>query len=123
MRTLGCADLSRIMASSQLTWRESLRDIAVCLEANQAKLFHIATPPARSTLHCATLTTHNCERDPVPDLRPSARDALSEQTTPLSVRAPATPRASIQTAVSPEQRTENHKLERVQLINYLQLSY
>jgi hypothetical protein len=40
------------MAFSQLTWRESLRDIEVCLEANQAKLFHmgIATPPARSTL-------------------------------------------------------------------------
>jgi hypothetical protein len=52
MRTLGCADLFRVMAFSQLTWRESLRDIEVCLEANQAKLFHmgIATPPARSTL-------------------------------------------------------------------------
>jgi hypothetical protein len=51
-RTLGCADLFRIMAFSQLTWRESLRDIEVCLEANQSKLFHmgIATPPARSTL-------------------------------------------------------------------------
>src|ERR1035441_600697 len=52
VRTLGCADLFRIMAFSQLTWRESLRDIEVCLEANHAKLFHmgIATPPARSTL-------------------------------------------------------------------------
>ena len=52
VRTLGCADLFRIMAFSQLTWRESLRDIEVCLEANQAKLFHmgIAAPPARSTL-------------------------------------------------------------------------
>jgi len=52
VRTLGCADLFRIMAFSQLTWRESLRDIEVCLEANQPKLFHmgIATPPARSTL-------------------------------------------------------------------------
>ena len=51
-RTLGCADLFRIMAFSQFTWRESLRDIEVCLEANQSKLFHmgIATPPARSTL-------------------------------------------------------------------------
>src|ERR1019366_5792727 len=50
--TLGCADLFRIMAFSQLTWRESLRDIEVCLEANQSKLFHmgIASPPARSTL-------------------------------------------------------------------------
>jgi Transposase DDE domain/Domain of unknown function (DUF4372) len=52
VRTLGCADLFRIMAFSQLTWRESLRDIEVCLEANQSKLFHmgIATAPARSTL-------------------------------------------------------------------------
>ena len=36
VRTLGCADLFRIMAFSQLTWRESLRDIEVCLEANHA---------------------------------------------------------------------------------------
>jgi Transposase DDE domain/Domain of unknown function (DUF4372) len=52
VRTLGCADLFRIMAFSQLTWRELLRDIEVCLEANQTKLFHmgIAAPPARSTL-------------------------------------------------------------------------
>ena len=52
VRTLSCADLFRIMAFSQRTWRESLRDIEVCLAANQAKLFHmgIAGPPARSTL-------------------------------------------------------------------------
>jgi hypothetical protein len=52
VRTLGCAGLFRIMAFSQLTWRESLRDIEVCLEANRAKLFHmgIAAPPARSIL-------------------------------------------------------------------------
>jgi hypothetical protein len=52
VRSLGCADLFRIMAFSQLTWRESLRDIEVCLEANHSKLFHmgIANPPARSTL-------------------------------------------------------------------------
>jgi hypothetical protein len=41
VRTLGCADLFRIMAFSQLTWREQLRDIEACLEANQAKLFHM----------------------------------------------------------------------------------
>jgi hypothetical protein len=52
VRTLGCADLFRIMVFSQLTWRESLRDIEVCLQANQVKLFHmgISAPPARSTL-------------------------------------------------------------------------
>ena len=52
IRTLGCADLFRIMAFAQLTWRESLRDIEVCLTANQVKLFHMGLKgsPARSTL-------------------------------------------------------------------------
>jgi hypothetical protein len=52
LRTLGCADLFRIMAFSQLTWRESLRGIEVCLEASQFRLFHmgIKAPPARSAL-------------------------------------------------------------------------
>jgi hypothetical protein len=52
VRTLGCADLFRIMAFAQLTWRESLRDIEVCLSANRAKLFHMGlkSVPARSTL-------------------------------------------------------------------------
>ena len=39
MRTLGCADLFRVMAFAQLSWRESLRDIEVCLSANQGKLY------------------------------------------------------------------------------------
>lgn len=52
VRTLSCADLFRIMAFAQLTWRESLRDIEVCLAANQTKLFHMGmkAAPARSTL-------------------------------------------------------------------------
>ncbi len=52
VRTLTCADLFRIMAFAQLTWRESLRDVEACLAANQAKLFHMGmkSPPARSTL-------------------------------------------------------------------------
>jgi len=52
IRTLSCADLFRVLAFSQLTWRESLRDIEACLAANQSKLFHmgLAQPPARSTL-------------------------------------------------------------------------
>ena len=52
VRTLDCADLFRVMTFSQLTWRESLRDIEVCLAANQAKLFHmgLSAAPARSTL-------------------------------------------------------------------------
>jgi len=52
VRTLDCADLFRLMAFSQLTWRESLRDIESCLAANQGKLFHMGFrgAPARSTL-------------------------------------------------------------------------
>ena len=52
VRTLSCADLFRVMAFSQLTWRESLRDIESCLAANQGKLFHMGLSgiPARSTL-------------------------------------------------------------------------
>ena len=52
VRTLDCADLFRVMAFAQLTWRESLRDIEVCLSSNQSKLFHMGlkAAPARSTL-------------------------------------------------------------------------
>jgi hypothetical protein len=52
VRTLSCADLFRVMAFAQLTWRESLRDIESCLAANQTKLFHMGmkASPARSTL-------------------------------------------------------------------------
>jgi transposase len=52
VRTLNCADVFRVMAFSQLTWRESLRDIESCLAANQAKLFHMGLSgvPARATL-------------------------------------------------------------------------
>ena len=52
VRTLSCADLFRVMTFAQLTWRESLRDIEVCLAANQTKLFHMGMRgvPARSTL-------------------------------------------------------------------------
>ena len=38
VRTLDCADVFRIMAFSQLTWRESLRDIEICLTANQLRI-------------------------------------------------------------------------------------
>jgi hypothetical protein len=52
IRTLSCADLFRVMAFGQITWRESLRDIEACLAANQGKLFHMGlkASPARSTL-------------------------------------------------------------------------
>lgn len=52
VRTLDCADVFRVMAFSQLTWRESLRDIEVCLTAHHQKLFHMGlrNTPVRSTL-------------------------------------------------------------------------
>ena len=48
------------MAFAQLTWRESLRDIEVCLTAIQAKLFHMEMKgvPARSTLSDALDLRH-----------------------------------------------------------------
>ena len=52
VRTLSCANIFRVMAFAQLTWRESLRDIEVCLTSNREKLFHmgIKSIPYRSTL-------------------------------------------------------------------------
>lgn len=53
VRTLDCADIFRVMAFSQLTRRESLRDIEACLNAHHQKLFHMGlrNVPARSTFH------------------------------------------------------------------------
>ena len=48
-----CLDQYLVMAFAQLTYRESLRDIAVCLRAHQSKLYHMgirAAGVARSTL-------------------------------------------------------------------------
>ncbi len=52
IRTLSCAEQLRIMAFAQLTYRESLRDIEVCLVAQAGKLYHmgIGEAVARSTL-------------------------------------------------------------------------
>jgi hypothetical protein len=52
IKTLDCIDIFKIMAFAQLTWRESLRDIEICLTANQHKLYSmgIKSVPARSTL-------------------------------------------------------------------------
>ena len=51
-RSLNCAEQFRVMAFAQLTYRESLRDIEVCLAAQAGKLYHmgISTAVARSTL-------------------------------------------------------------------------
>lgn len=52
IRLLNCAEVFRLMAFSQLTWRESLRDIESCLTTHHNKLFHMGFKniPARSTL-------------------------------------------------------------------------
>jgi hypothetical protein len=41
VRTLSCAEQYRAMAFAQLTYRESLRDIEVCLSAQASKLYHM----------------------------------------------------------------------------------
>jgi len=41
VRTLDCTDLFRVMAFSQLTWREPLLDAEVCLTANQSYIIHL----------------------------------------------------------------------------------
>lgn len=51
-RVLSCAEQFRVMAFAQLTFRESLRDIEVCLAAQATKLYHMGfrEPIKRSTL-------------------------------------------------------------------------
>jgi hypothetical protein len=57
-RTLSCAEQFRVMAFAQLTYRESLRDIEVCLSAQAGKLYHMGfrEPVRRSTLADANET-------------------------------------------------------------------
>ena len=52
VRSLTCAEQFRVMAFAQLTYRESLRDIEVCLSAQDAKLYHMGfrEPIRRSML-------------------------------------------------------------------------
>jgi Domain of unknown function (DUF4372)/Transposase DDE domain len=52
VRKLSCAAQYQVMAFAQLTYRESLRDIEVCLSAQTAKLYHMGLrePVRRSTL-------------------------------------------------------------------------
>lgn len=60
VRTLNCAEQFRVMAFAQLTWRESLRDIEVCLSAQGAKLYHMGL---REAVHRSTLADANEARD------------------------------------------------------------
>jgi hypothetical protein len=58
VRTLSCAEQFRAMAFAQLTYRESLRDIEICLSPQTAKLYHMGfrEPVRRSTLADANET-------------------------------------------------------------------
>jgi hypothetical protein len=58
--TLTCAEQFRVMAFAQLTYRESLRDIEVCLSAQSAKLYHMGF---RRTDRRSTLADANESRD------------------------------------------------------------
>ena len=57
-KTFSCAEQYRAMAFAQLTCRESLRDIEVCLLSQEAKLYHMGfrEPVRRSTLADANET-------------------------------------------------------------------
>lgn len=52
VRSFSCQDQFRCMAFAQLTYRDSLRDTVICLNAQRAKLYHmgIRGKVARSTL-------------------------------------------------------------------------
>ncbi len=52
VRSLNCTEQFRAMAFAQLTYRESLRDIETCLQANRTKLYGMGfrSPVKRSTL-------------------------------------------------------------------------
>jgi Domain of unknown function (DUF4372) len=63
VRTLCCAEQYRAMAFAQLTYRESLRDIKVCLSAQAPKLYHMGfrEPARRSTLgRSASASARKC---------------------------------------------------------------
>jgi hypothetical protein len=60
VRTLACTEQFRAMAFAQLTYRESLRDIEVCLSAQPGKLYHMGF---REPVHRSTLAEANETRD------------------------------------------------------------
>jgi hypothetical protein len=59
-KSLTCAEQFRVMAFAQLTYRESLRDIEVCLSAQSAKLYHMGF---RQEIKRSTLADANESRD------------------------------------------------------------
>jgi len=60
VKSMTCADQFRVMAFAQLTYRESLRDIEVCLSAQSANLYHMGL---RQEIKRSTLADANEARD------------------------------------------------------------
>ena len=60
VQSFSCLDQFLCMAFAQFTYRESLRDIAVCLRAQRSKLYHFGI---RSTVARNTLAHANAVRD------------------------------------------------------------
>jgi len=60
VKTMTCAEQFRVMAFAQLTYRESLRDIEVCLSAQSVKLYHMGF---RQEIKRSTLADANEARD------------------------------------------------------------
>jgi hypothetical protein len=60
VQSFSCLDQFLCMAFAQLTYRESLRDIEVCLRAQRSKLYHFGI---RSTVARNTLAHANAVRD------------------------------------------------------------
>lgn len=60
VKSFSCLDQFYSMAFAQLTYRSSLRDIAVCLRARQSKLYHMGI---RSKVSRSTLAKANENRD------------------------------------------------------------
>ncbi len=60
VKLLACTEQFRVMAFAQLTYRESLRDIEVCLSAQASKLYHMGF---RHEIKRTTLADANESRD------------------------------------------------------------
>ena len=60
IKTFSCLDQFYCMAFAQLSYRESLRDIEICLRAMQGKLYHIGI---RGKISRSTLADANEKRD------------------------------------------------------------
>ena len=60
IKNFSCQDQFRAMAFAQLTWRDSLRDTVICLNAQAPKLYHMGF---RSAMARSTLADANEARD------------------------------------------------------------